>query len=145
MLKRARNTMPETELVYVLAKGADIVWQSQSLVLDNSMCLLLRKLLYKVMKEVINYFKSQQEGALEKMNKCSRTAAIAQVAAHRLIAKALQIHKQYVGLLLKTVNMCVGYVSKGSVILVRVCILYVVNLTIMNLYTILNLSVVYLW
>ena len=57
------------------------------------------------MKEVINYFKSQQEGAFEKMKKCSRTAAIAQVAAHRLIAKkALQIRKQYVGLLLKTVK-----------------------------------------
>ena len=38
------------------------------------------------------------------MNKCSRTAAIAQVAAHRLIAKALQIRKQYVGLLLKMVK-----------------------------------------
>ena len=38
------------------------------------------------------------------MNKCSHTAAIAQVAAHRLIAKALQIRKQYVGLLLKTVK-----------------------------------------
>ena len=42
----------------------------------------------KVMKEVIKYFKSQQESAFEKMNKRSRTAAIAQVAAHRLIAKA---------------------------------------------------------
>ena len=42
------------------------------------------------------------------MNKCSRTAAIAQVAAHRLIAKALQIHKQYVGLLLKTVKHVCG-------------------------------------
>ena len=36
----------------------------------------------KVMKEVINYSKSQQEDAFEKINKCSRTAAIAQVAAH---------------------------------------------------------------
>ena len=58
----------------------------------------------KVMKEVIICFKSQQEGAFEKMNKCSRTAAIAQVAAHRLTAKSLQIRKQYVGLLLKTVK-----------------------------------------
>ena len=33
-----------------------------------------------------------------------------------------------------------GYISKGSVILVRVCILYVVNLNIMSLYTILNIS-----
>lgn len=56
------------------------------------------------MKELIKYFKSQQESAFEKMNKCSRTAAIAQEAAHRLIAKALQIRKQYVGLLLKTVK-----------------------------------------
>ena len=32
-----------------------------------------------------------------------------------------------------------------SVILVRVCILYIVNLTITSLYTILNISVVYLW
>ena len=29
--------------------------------------------------------------------------------------------------------MCVGYMSKGSVILVRACVLYVVNLTIMSL------------
>ena len=68
----------------------------------------------KVMKEVINYFKSQQEGAFEKMNKCSRTAAIAQVAAHRLIAKALQIRKQYVGLLLKTVKHECGLHIKGQ-------------------------------
>ena len=68
----------------------------------------------KVMKEVINYFKSQQEGAFEKMNKCSRTAAIAQVAAHRLIAKALQIRKQYVGLLLKTVKQVCGLHIKGQ-------------------------------
>ena len=58
----------------------------------------------KVMKEVVNYFKSQQEGDFEQMNKCSRTAAIAQVAAHRFIVKALQIRKQYVGVLLKTVK-----------------------------------------
>ena len=62
----------------------------------------------KVMKELVKYFKSQQEGAFEKMNKCSRTATIAQVAAHRLIAKALQIRKQYVGLLLKTVEHVCG-------------------------------------
>ena len=62
----------------------------------------------KIIKEVINYFKSQQEGAFEKINKCSRTAAIAQVAAHRLIAKALQIRKQYVGLLLKMVKHVCG-------------------------------------
>ena len=68
----------------------------------------------KVMKEVINYFKSQQEGAFEKMNKRSRTAAIAQVAAHRLIAKALQIRKQYVGLLLKTVKHVCGLHIKGQ-------------------------------
>ena len=34
------------------------------------------------MKEVIKYSKSQQEGAFEKINKCSCMAAIAQVAAH---------------------------------------------------------------
>ena len=68
----------------------------------------------KVMKQVINFFKSQQEGAFEKMNKCSRTAAIAQVAAHRLIAKALQIRKQYVGLLLKTVKHVCGLHIKGQ-------------------------------
>ena len=68
----------------------------------------------KVMKGVINYFKSQQEGAFEKMNKRSRTAAIAQVAAHRLIAKALQIRKQYVGLLLKTVKQVCGLHIKGQ-------------------------------
>ena len=68
----------------------------------------------KVMKEVINFFKSQQEGAFEKMNKCSRTAAIAQVAAHGLIVKALQICKQYVGLLLKTVKHVCGLHIKGQ-------------------------------
>ena len=66
----------------------------------------------KVMKELIKYFKSQQEGAFEKVNKCSRTAAIAQVAAHRLIAKALQIRKQYVGL--KTVKHVCGLHIKGQ-------------------------------
>ena len=73
----------------------------QQYVLTAKKALLHNK---KVMKEVINYFKSQQEGAFDKMTKCSRTAAIAQVAAHRLIAKALQIRKQYVELLLKTVK-----------------------------------------
>ena len=47
----------------------------------------------KVMKKLVKYFKSQQEGAFEEMNKCSRMATIAQIAAHRLIAKALQIRK----------------------------------------------------
>ena len=109
--------MPETELVYVLAKGAHIIWQSQSLVFNSCMCLLLRKLFYnnkKVMKEVINYFKSQQEAAFEKMNKCSRTAAIAPVAAHRHIAKALHIRKQYVWLLIKTVKHVCGIHIKGQ-------------------------------
>ena len=67
----------------------------------------------KVMKEVINYFKIQQAGAFEKINKCSHMAAIAQVAAHKLIAKALQIRKQYVGLLLKTVKHVCGLHIKG--------------------------------
>ena len=60
--------------------------------LDNSMYLTAKKPLLhnnKVMKELVKYFKSQQEGAFEKMNKRSRTAAIDQVAAHRLIAKSL--------------------------------------------------------
>ena len=73
----------------------------QQYVLTAKKALLHNK---KVMKEVINFFKSQQEGAFEKMNKRSRTATIAQVAEHRLIAKALQIRKQFVGLLLKTVK-----------------------------------------
>ena len=68
----------------------------------------------KVMKEFIKYFKSQQEDAFEKMNKCSRTAAIAQVAAHTLIAKALLIRKQYVGLLLKMVKHVCGLHIKGQ-------------------------------
>ena len=66
------------------------------------------------MKVLIKYFKTQQEGALEKMNKRSHTAAIAQVAAHRLIAKALQIRKKYVGLLLKTVKHVCGLHIKGQ-------------------------------
>ena len=64
----------------------------QQYVLTAKKALLLNK---KVMK-VINYYNSQQEGAFEKMNKYSRTAAMAQVAAH--------MRKQYVGLLLKTVK-----------------------------------------
>ena len=83
----------------------------QQYVLTAKKALFLNK---KVMKEVINYFKSQQEGAFEKMNKCSRTAAIAQVAAHRLIAKALQIRKQYVWLLLKMVKHVCGLHIKGQ-------------------------------
>ena len=51
----------------------------------------------KVMKQVINYFNSQPEGAFEKMNKHSHMAAIALVAAHRLIAKALQHHTAALG------------------------------------------------
>ena len=62
----------------------------------------------KVMKELVKYFKSQQEDAFEKFNKCIRTETIAQAATHRLIAKALQIHKQCVGLLLKTVKHVCG-------------------------------------
>ena len=83
----------------------------QQYVLTAKKALFLNK---KVMKEVINYFKSQQEGAFEKMNKCSRTAAIAQVAAHRLIAKALQIRKQYVWLSLKMVKHVCGLHIKGQ-------------------------------
>ena len=45
-LKRARKYYDRNRIVYVLAKGADIIWQSQSLVFNSSMCLLLRKLFY---------------------------------------------------------------------------------------------------
>ena len=83
----------------------------QQYVLTAKKALLHNK---KVMKEVINYFMSQQEDAFEKMNKRSCTAAISQVAAHRLIAKALQIRKQYVGLLLKTVKHVCGLHIKGQ-------------------------------
>ena len=83
----------------------------QQYVLTAKKALLHNK---KVMKEVINYFMSQQEDAFEKMNKRSCTAAIAQVAAHRLIAKALQIRKQYVGLLLKTAKHVCGLHIKGQ-------------------------------
>ena len=95
--------MPETELYmcsrYNLAEPRPCI--QQQYVLTAKKALLHNK---KVMKEVIHYFRSQQVGAFEKMKKCNRTAAIAQVAAHRLIAKALQIRKQYVGHLLKTVK-----------------------------------------
>ena len=64
----------------------------------------LRLRVSRSLRSLANYFKTQQESAFEKMNKRSRTAAIAQVAAHRLIAKALQMRKQYVGLLLKMVK-----------------------------------------
>ena len=119
------NTMPETELVYVLAKGAGIILVEPKPCVRQQYVLTAKKALLhykKVMKEHIKYFKNQQEGAFEKINKCSHTAAIAQVAVHRLIVKALWIRKQYVGLLLKAVKHVCGLH----------CILYIVNLTIMN-------------
>ena len=72
---------------------------------------------------------SQQSSAYQDMTKRSRRTAIAQVAAHRLINKAMQLRKQHIGILLKAV----GYISKSSVILVRVCTLHAVNLTILNI------------
>ena len=82
---------------------------------------------------------------LKKINKCSHTAGIAEVAVHRLIVKALQTRNQYFGLMRKAVkHVCGLHISKGSVIMARVCILYVVNLTIMTLYTILNITSVFM-
>jgi len=69
----------------------------------------------KLMKEVVQCFKSQQESAYEKRlkkTKCSRRRAIAQIATHRLIAKAMQMRKQYVGVLLKTVKRVYALVIK---------------------------------
>ena len=112
-LKRARKYYARNSASkrrrYNLAEPKPCI--QQQYVLTAKKALLHNK---KVMKEVINYFKSQQEDAFEKMNKCSRTAAIAQVAAHRLIAKTLQIRKRYVGLLLKTVKNVCGLHIKGQ-------------------------------
>ena len=50
---------------------------------------------------------SQQSSAYQDMTKRSRRTAIAQVAAHRLISKAMQLRKQHIGVLLKAVrNVC---------------------------------------
>ena len=49
-----------------------------------------------VMRKLIECFMSQQSGAYQDMTKRSRRTAIAQVAAHRLISKAMQLHKQHV-------------------------------------------------
>ena len=48
-----------------------------------------------VMRKLIECFMSQQRGAYQDMTKRSRRTAIAQVAAHRLISKAMQLHKQH--------------------------------------------------
>ena len=49
-----------------------------------------------VMRKLIECFMSQQSGAYQDMTKRSRRTAIAQVAAHRLISKAMQFRKQHV-------------------------------------------------
>ena len=104
MLKRARKYYTRNSICaskrhrYILVEPKPCVRQQYALTAKKA--LLHNK---KVIKELVKYFKSQQEGTFEKMNE-RRTAAIAQVAAHRLIAKALQIRKQYVWLLLKTVK-----------------------------------------
>ena len=60
-----------------------------------------------VMRKLIECFMSQQSGAYQDMTKRSRRTAIAHVAAHRLISKAMQLCKQHVGVLLKAVrNVC---------------------------------------
>ena len=51
---------------------------------------------------------------LIKWNKWSRTTGVAQVAAHRCIVKALQICKQYFGILLKAVKHVCGFHIKGQ-------------------------------
>ena len=48
-----------------------------------------------VMRKLIECFMSQQRGAYQDMTKRSRRTAIAQVAAHRLISKAMQLRKQH--------------------------------------------------
>ena len=90
---------------YILAEPKPCI--QQQYVLSAKKALLHKK----VMKELVKYFKSQQEGTFEKMNKRSRMAAIALVAAH---SKALQIRKQYIGLLLKTVKHVCGLHIKGQ-------------------------------
>ena len=60
-----------------------------------------------VMRKLIECFMSQQSSAYQDMTKSSRRTAIAQVAAHRLISKAMQLRKQHIGVLLKAVrNVC---------------------------------------
>ena len=60
-----------------------------------------------VMRKLIECFMSQQSSAYQDMTKCSRRTAIAQVAAHRLISKAMQLRKHHIGVLVKVVrNMC---------------------------------------
>ena len=90
---------------------------------------------------------SQQSSAYQDMTKRSRRTAIAQVADHRLISKAMQLRKQHVGVLLKAVRNVCGLDMMNSVILVsvlvRICTLHAVNLTIMSQHTILNIGRVY--
>ena len=60
-----------------------------------------------VMRKLIECCMSQQSSAYQDMTKRSRRTAIAQVAAHRLISRAMQLHKQHIRVLLKAVrNVC---------------------------------------
>ena len=82
------STMTGTGLAYVPTKGTGTICQTQSL-LPNKYVLLLKKALLGdtvVMRKLIECFMSQQSSAYHDMTKRSRRTAIAQVAAHRLIA-----------------------------------------------------------
>ena len=61
-----------------------------------------------LLSQLIECFMSQQSSAYQDMTKRSSRTAIAQVAAHRLKSKAMQLRKQHIGVLLKAVGMCVG-------------------------------------
>ena len=66
-----------------------------------------------VMRKLIECFMSQQSSAYQDMTKSSRRTAIAQVAAHRLISLAMQLQKQHIGVLLKSVrNVCGGDIEE---------------------------------
>ena len=58
----------------------------------------------KFMKELKDIFKTQQSSSYEKMSKWRCRQTIALLAAQRLVNRGIQLHKQYVGALLKAVK-----------------------------------------
>ena len=57
----------------------------------------------KFMKELKDIYKTQQSSTYEKMSKWRRQT-FALLAGQRLVNRGIQLHKQYVGALLKTVK-----------------------------------------
>ena len=95
------------------------------------------------MRKLIDCFMSQQSRAYQDNTKRSRRTAIAQVPAHWLISKAIQLRKQHIGVLLKAVRNVCGLDIKEQCDFSESLHSARMNLTIMSQYTILNIGQVY--